>query len=111
MKLGGSFVPRVLAEPQVDEDRTLVEIVAPDRCGRYRGHAFVGARVGASPLWLRVRLHRLGLRPLSNVVDVTNLVLMEWGQPLHVFDRAKLAEGRVVVRRAKPGEPMPRSTA
>jgi phenylalanyl-tRNA synthetase beta chain len=62
--------------------------------------------VGASPLWLRVRLHRIGLRAINNAVDVTNFVLMECGQPIHTFDRARLGEGRVVVRLARDGEPM-----
>lgn len=84
----------------------LVTITAPDRCGRYLGYVIEGVAVAASPLWLRVRLHRLGLRPISNVVDITNFVLLEAGQPLHAFDRAKLAEGRVVVRTARSGEPL-----
>ncbi len=82
----------------------LVTIDAPDGCGRYLGYVIEGVRVGPSPLWLRVRLHRLGLRPISNIVDITNLVLMEYGQPLHAFDRDRLAQGRVVVRRARHGE-------
>lgn len=93
-----------LPEPRVPELEGLVTIAAPDRCGRYFGYALEGAKVGPSPLWLRVRLHRAGLRPINDVVDVTNLVLMEWGQPLHAFDRASLSEGRVVVRLAAAGE-------
>ncbi|HEY0138594.1 MAG TPA: phenylalanine--tRNA ligase subunit beta, partial [Nannocystis sp.] len=81
-------------------------IDAPDGCGRYLGYVIEGVRVGPSPLWLRVRMHRLGLKPISNVVDITNLVLMEYGQPLHAFDRDRLAEGRVVVRRARHDEPL-----
>jgi len=84
----------------------LVTISASDRCGRYLGYVLEDANVGPSPLWLRVALHRLGLRAISNVVDVTNYVLLEAGQPLHAFDRAKLAEGRVVVRLAAPREPL-----
>lgn len=97
---------RVAARPlsAAPDDPSLVTLQAPDGCGRYFAFAFEGAHVGRSPLWMRVRLHRLGLRPLSDVVDVTNLVLMEWGQPLHTFDRGRLAGGRVVVRRAAPGE-------
>jgi len=106
VKLGHVFVPPALRLPDAADDAKLVDIAAPDRCGRYLGFAFTGAQIGASPPWLRVRLHRLGLRPLSNVVDVTNLVMLEWGQPLHAFDRARLAEGRVVVRTARPGESM-----
>lgn len=86
------------------DDPHLVAIAAPDRCGRYLGYVIDRVKVGPSPLWLRVRLHRLGLRPISNLVDITNLVLMEFGQPLHAFDRSKLAEGRVVVRLAHRDE-------
>jgi phenylalanyl-tRNA synthetase beta chain len=92
---------RAVGEPRPVE---LVTIAAPERCGRYLGYVLEGATVAPSPLWLRVRLHRLGLRAISNVVDVTNLVLLEAGQPLHAFDRACLAEGRVVVRLAEAGE-------
>lgn len=90
------------------QDDTLVTVVsaARERCGRYRGFALEGAHVEASPLWVRVRLHRVGLRPISNVVDITNLCLMEYGQPMHAFDRARLGEGRVVVRPANAGEKM-----
>lgn len=104
VKLRRMLVVPPLPEPRVPELPELVTIAAPDRCGRYFGYAFEGAKVGPSPLWLRVRLHRAGLRPRNDVVDVTNLVLMEWGQPLHAFDRATLAEGRVVVRLAAAGE-------
>lgn len=103
-KLGFTLVAPPLAEPRVPDEAELVGMQAPERCGRYFGYAFEDAKVGPSPLWLRVRLHRLGLRPINSVVDITNVVLMEWGQPLHAFDRAKLAEGRVVVRTAQEGE-------
>jgi phenylalanyl-tRNA synthetase beta chain len=63
-----------------------------------------GITVGPSPLWLQRRLTQAGLRPISNVVDVTNYVMLEWGQPLHAFDRDRLRGGRIVVRRARPGE-------
>jgi phenylalanyl-tRNA synthetase beta chain len=73
-------------------------------CPRYIGRAFRGVRVGPSPQWLRTRLHLAGMRSISNVVDVTNYVMHVWGSPLHAFDRAKLAGGRIVVRRAHEGE-------
>jgi phenylalanyl-tRNA synthetase beta chain len=106
VKLGTSWRPTALDVPEVPDDPHLATIEAPDGCGRYFGVAFEGGRVGPSPLAARVRLHRLGLRPLSNAIDITNLVLMQWGQPLHVFDRAQLQEGRVVVRRARAKEPL-----
>jgi phenylalanyl-tRNA synthetase beta chain len=73
-------------------------------CPRYIGRAFRNVRVGASPQWLRTRLHLSGMRSISNVVDVTNYVMHVWGSPLHAFDRALLGGGRIVVRRAYEGE-------
>lgn len=99
-KLGGSLRMPAMRTSAAPEDPAMVTIAAPERCGRYLGYALTDVKVEPSPLWLRVRLHRLGLRPISNVVDITNFVLFEFGQPLHAFDRAKLAEGRVVVRMA-----------
>ena len=82
----------------------LVTVEAPELCTRYTGRVIRNVKVGPSPEWMQKALESIGLRPINNVVDVTNYVMMELGQPLHAFDRAKLAEGRVVVRRAKPGE-------
>ena len=83
-----------------------VDVVVEDfgGCPRYIGRGFRGVRVGPSPQWLRTRLHLAGMRSISNVVDVTNYVMHVWGSPLHAFDRAKLAGGRIVVRRAHEGE-------
>ncbi len=103
-RLGGVLRLPAMRTTMAPEDPALVTIAAPERCGRYLGFALTDVKVGPSPLWLRVRLHRFGLRPISNVVDITNFVLFEFGQPLHAFDRSKLAEGRVVVRMAKREE-------
>jgi phenylalanyl-tRNA synthetase beta chain len=73
-------------------------------CPRYIGRLFRDVRIGPSPPFLRARLHAAGMRAISNVVDVTNYVMHELGNPLHAFDLARLAEGRIVVRRAWPGE-------
>ncbi len=73
-------------------------------CPRYMGVVIRGVRVGPSPDWLVQRISALGLRPVSNVVDVTNYMLHGYGQPMHAFDLARLAEATVVVRRARPGE-------
>jgi phenylalanyl-tRNA synthetase beta chain len=83
-----------------------VEIVVEDfdGCPRYIGRGFRNVVVGPSPQWLRTRLHLAGMRSISNVVDVTNYVMHVWGSPLHAFDRAQLAGGRIVVRRAHEGE-------
>ncbi|MBI5513464.1 MAG: phenylalanine--tRNA ligase subunit beta [Deltaproteobacteria bacterium] len=81
-----------------------VQVLDPARCPRYLGLRLEGATVRRSPRWLRTRLHRLGVRPLSNVVDVTNYVMLERGQPLHAFDLARLEGARLEVRRAREGE-------
>src|SRR3954471_2724965 len=83
-----------------------VEVTIEDTvgCPRYIGRLFRDARIGPSPEWLKARLTRAGQRPISNAVDVTNYVQLALGNPIHVFDRAKLAQGRIVVRRALPGE-------
>ncbi|HEU0335039.1 MAG TPA: phenylalanine--tRNA ligase subunit beta [Gaiellaceae bacterium] len=81
-----------------------IEVDDPEGCPRYVGRVFRNVRVGPSPAWLRARLHAADLRAISNVVDVTNYVMHALGNPLHAFDRAKLADGRIVVRRAREGE-------
>jgi len=83
-----------------------VEIENGDRCPRYGAALVSGVRVAPSPFWLRYRLHNLGLRALSNVVDATNLILLEWGHPIHGFDLDHLRGSKVVVRLAKDGERM-----
>jgi phenylalanyl-tRNA synthetase beta chain len=84
-------------------DRIAVEIEAPDLCPRYAAQ-MARVKVGASPEWLANRLQAAGVRPINNVVDVTNYVMLERGHPMHAFDRAKLAGGKIVVRAARPGE-------
>lgn len=75
-------------------------------CPRYVARVIDGLRVGPSPRWMRRRLEAVGVRPISNLVDVTNYVMFELGQPLHAFDLAKVAGPKIVVRRAKAGEKM-----
>ena len=86
-------------------DVTSVENLAAEDCTQYQARVIRGVKVGPSPEWLVHRLETLGLRSVNNVVDVTNYVLMECGQPLHAFDLNKLAGQRIVVRRASQGEP------
>ncbi|HEV8250327.1 MAG TPA: phenylalanine--tRNA ligase subunit beta [Gaiellaceae bacterium] len=81
-----------------------VRIEDYEGCPRYIGRLFRDLRIGPSPAWLRGRLHAAGMRPISNVVDITNYVMLGVGNPLHAFDNDTLAEGRIVVRRARPGE-------
>jgi phenylalanyl-tRNA synthetase beta chain len=83
---------------------TSVKIKSPDLCPRYAAGLVLGVSVGPSPFWLQDRLLSIGLRPINNLVDVTNFVMMETGQPLHAFDLDMLAEKRIVVRAAEQGE-------
>ena len=79
-----------------------VEVQAPDLAPRYIGVTLSGVKVGPSPDWLKERLMAIGQRPINNIVDITNFVLNEMGHPLHAFDAAKIAGGKVVVRRSTP---------
>ncbi len=81
-----------------------VTIDAPEGCPRYMARVHSNVTVGASPMWLRARLHAAGMRSISNIVDITNYVMHVYGSPLHAFDRARLAGGRIAVRYARAGE-------
>jgi phenylalanyl-tRNA synthetase beta chain len=92
-------------EPARGGDEPLsIEIEDLSGCPRYIACLFRDVRVGPSPPWLKARLVAGGVRPISNVVDVTNYLMLGLGNPLHAFDHSTLAEGRIVVRRAEPGE-------
>jgi phenylalanyl-tRNA synthetase beta chain len=92
-------------DPTGGADETVnVEIEDLDACPRYLGRLFRDASIGPSPIWLKARLLAAGMRPISNVVDITNYVMLALGNPLHAFDFATLAAGRIVVRRAHEGE-------
>ncbi len=82
----------------------VVEVADPDLCPRYGARVIRNLKVGESPAWLKARLTHAGMRPISNVVDVTNYVMLGWGQPLHAFDAAKIEGGTLVARRATDGE-------
>ncbi|NJD67863.1 MAG: phenylalanine--tRNA ligase subunit beta [Candidatus Methylomirabilota bacterium] len=86
------------------QDEVQVDILTPDLCPRYSATAVHGVSVGPSPSWLQRRLMAAGVRPINNVVDVTNYVMLEYGQPLHAFDYDTIRDRRIVVRRAAPGE-------
>jgi phenylalanyl-tRNA synthetase beta chain len=81
-----------------------VRVDCPQLCPRYTARVVRGAKVDASPFWLSRRLATLGIKTINNVVDITNYVLMECGQPLHAFDLAKLAGRQIIVREGTPGE-------
>ncbi len=99
-----SLKPKLKESSEKAADATRVEIEAPELCGRYTARVLRGVKVQPSPDWLRQRLEAIGQNSINNVVDVTNYVLFELGQPLHAFDLDKLAERRIVVRRARAGE-------
>src|SRR5215469_7746770 len=92
-----------------------IEIEDPELCNRYIGMLIRDVRIGESPNWMQERLTKAGMRPISNVVDITNYVMLEWGQPLHAFDydllvqraeKTGYSKPTIIVRRAKPGERM-----
>ena len=83
-----------------------VDVEDAQRCPRYLARVIEGVKVGPSPLRLQERLRSCGIRPISNVVDATNLALLELGHPLHGFDLDRLAGARIIVRRARDGEPL-----
>ncbi len=94
-------------------DYVAVEIADPELCNRYTGMVIKDVQIGESPRWVQDRLIKAGMRPISNVVDITNYVMLEWGQPLHAFDYDLLVERAertgnskpiIIVRKARPGE-------
>ena len=81
-----------------------VETPATDLCPRYTARMVRNVKIGPSPLWLRERLRASGVRPINNIVDITNYVMLEYGQPMHAFDYRYVKGGKIIVRRAENGE-------
>jgi len=102
--------PRMLAKGPPIEGQVEIEIADPDLCSRYSATLIRGIKIGPSPYWMQRRLTLAGMRPINNIVDITNYVMLEWGQPLHAFDyhelRGRTDDGppAIIVRRARPGE-------
>lgn len=93
------------AEPPIGTQIT-VEIVAPDLCPRYCASLITGVKIAPSPEWMQKRLTDCGMRPINNIVDITNYVMLEYGQPLHAFDYSRIRGKKIIVRRAVAGEKM-----
>lgn len=85
---------------------TSIQVLSPDLCPRYCARLVTGVEIGPSPIWMQQYLRAAGMRPINNIVDITNFVMLETGQPLHAFDYDKLAERQLVIRRAHQGEQM-----
>ncbi|MBQ3792174.1 MAG: phenylalanine--tRNA ligase subunit beta, partial [Clostridia bacterium] len=102
-------IPEPSVRPLGDGDRIdrylKVDIANSDLCFRYAAKVVKNVRIGPSPLWLRARLRASGVRPINNIVDITNYVMLEYGQPMHAFDYSCLDGSHIVVRNARQGEP------
>ncbi len=106
---GAKLAPPPTAGPAVlggapAEQAIAVEVADADLCPRYAARVIRGMKAADSPPWLKARLTHAGMRPISNIVDVTNYVMLGWGQPLHAFDAAKIEGGKLIARRARAGE-------
>lgn len=97
--------PEATGEGEVS-DYASVTVEVPDLCPRFTARVFTDVEIGPSPLWLKQRLLAAGQRPINNVVDITNYVMLLTGQPLHAFDLDKVPDGALIVRRAVEGEKM-----
>ena len=104
---GSTFHLPDAAYPETEEsikDKVSVEILDPDLCPRYCASLITGVKIAASPDWMQKRLISYGMHPINNIVDITNFVMLEYGQPLHSFDYEKIQGKGIIVRRAKSGE-------
>ena len=104
-----AFYDLEVRTPEISFDETgttnaTVHIEEPERCPRFTAREVEGVVVAPSPLWMRLRLRNAGVRPISNIVDISNYVMLEFGQPLHAFDLDRIAEEKIIVRPAAEGE-------
>lgn len=98
--------PKITIKNEVDKIEDYINSieVESDNCNRYYARVIKDVKIGKSPMWIQVRLMEAGIRPINNIVDITNFVMIEYGQPLHAFDLEKLNDKKVIVRQAKDGE-------
>lgn len=108
----GAILGRGIKQPDINlqesketiKEQVQVKIEAQELCPHYVARKVKGVQIGRSPLWLQNRLISAGIRPINNVVDVTNMIMLEYGQPLHAFDAEQVKYGQIIVRQAKAGE-------
>ncbi|GIV88386.1 MAG: phenylalanine--tRNA ligase beta subunit [Chloroflexus sp.] len=96
--------PQVVAEGPSIIGRARVTVHEPDLCPRFMVGLAEGVKIGPSPFWMQRRLINAGMRPINNIVDISNYVMLEWGQPTHAFDADRVADRHLIVRLAQPGE-------
>jgi len=96
--------PKVTEAGGSISDYLSVDVDAPDLCSRYAARVVKNVKIGPSPIWMRMRLRASGVRPINNIVDITNYVMLEYGQPMHAFDYSMLDGSHIIVRRAADGE-------
>jgi len=99
--------PEIVVKEEAEDEAqkyASVEIEAEDLCPRYAARVVKNVKIGPSPEWMRKRLRAAGVRPINNIVDITNYVMLEFGQPMHAFDLRNIKGGKIVVRRAKDNE-------
>ena len=106
---GVELLPLDESEPPALGDRLTTDLIAiaiedEELCPRFTARVFQDVKVGPSPLWLKARLHAVGMRPIVNLVDITNYVMHDLGSPLHAYDHARIHGGRLTARRARAGE-------
>lgn len=98
--------PKISIANEVDKIEDYIDSieVESDNCNRYYARVIKDVKIGRSPMWIQTRLMEAGIRPINNIVDITNFVMIEYGQPLHAFDLEKLKNKKIIVRQAKDGE-------
>lgn len=105
--LGTNFKNPIILVPEQEKEAKesiSLEIEAPELCPRYCARVIRNVKIGDSPWWMKERLRAAGIRPINNIVDITNYVMLEMGQPMHAFDLDNLVGSKIVVRKAKEGE-------
>ena len=98
--------PQPTVQTETDDIKNLlsVEVQSPELCPRYVARMVKNVKIGPSPRWMRERLRASGVRPINNIVDITNYVMLEYGQPMHAFDYKYVKDGKIIARNARPGD-------